>query len=60
MTETRTLIDEYTTALRTLNEATTRAADPKISIDERMRRVKDLDPHWEALMAVQKKVDDLG
>ncbi len=60
MTETETLIGQYKAALKNLNEATIKASDPKLSISERLKRVKELDPYWQALMAIQKQVDEIN
>lgn len=57
MTDPTKLVEQYTAALDAFNQALTRANEKGISIDERMRRMKDTDPHWDLMQSIQKEID---
>lgn len=60
MTDVAKLIERYTEALEAFNQSLARANDKSLSIGERMRRMKETNPYWEKLMALQQDVDKLG
>lgn len=60
MTDVAKLVEQYTEALEAFSQSLARANDKSLSIDERMRRLKETDPFWDRLMAVQQEVDKLG
>ncbi len=60
MTDVAKLVEQYTEALEDFSQSLARANDTSLSIDERMRRLKETDPFWDRLMAVQQEVDKLG
>lgn len=59
MTDVAKLIERYTESLEAFSQSLARANDKSLSIGERMRRLKETDPFWDRLMAVQQEVDNL-
>jgi len=60
LTDVAKLVEEYAEALEAFSQSLARANDKSLSIDERMRRLKETDPFWDRLMAAQQEVDKLG
>lgn len=60
MTDVAKLVEQYTEALEAFRQSLALANEKSLSIDERMRRLKETDPFWDRLMAVQQEVDKLG